>query len=100
MHRFAASLIILSLAAPALAETKRQRAKRCAAQADIVQKAVDQRQEDKTAAKASEAITAETDKRIAASVAPLVGYVYALPEADLAQDIRTAFEEQCNGFKP
>ncbi|MDU8929997.1 hypothetical protein RXV86_21640 [Alisedimentitalea sp. MJ-SS2] len=91
--------LILAVATPALAESKRQREKRCAAQADIIAQAVEMRVENKEKVAVTTELAAAAKKKIATSVPILVDYVYSLDEALLEQDIRTPFEEQCNGFK-
>lgn len=100
MRHLIAAALILSTAAPALAETSKQRAKRCAAQSEIVAQAVEMRTKRKSEAKAKAALLETTDEKLAPSVPILVGYVYTLNRKDLKADIPTAFREQCSAFKP
>ena len=100
MRLLIAAIVILATALPVLAETRKKRAKRCAAQAEIVGQAVELRQKRRSEKKTKETILAETDEALAPSVPLLVGYVYTLNRKDLKLDVRGAFEEQCNAYKP
>lgn len=92
--------LILATAAPALAETRKQRKKRCLAQSEIVAQAVEMRLKKKSEAKTKAALLDGADKKIAPSVPILVGYVYTLAPKDLKADVPAAFKEQCSAFKP
>ena len=99
MRPILAAALILSLAAPALAESRKQREERCAAQSEIVRQAIEMRQQKADEVRVQEAILAGADERLAASVPILVGYVFSLGEDDLKQDVPAAFAEQCAAFK-
>ncbi|WP_137703103.1 hypothetical protein [Marimonas lutisalis] len=100
MRRILTALTILSMAAPALAETQKEREKRCAAQGEIVSQAVEMRKKFRSEAKAKTAILETIDEGMAPAVPFLVGFVYTLNRKDLKQDVPAAFIEQCNAYKP
>lgn len=83
------------------AETEEERAVRCAAQANVVNKAVALRLEDKREKRArrlvmKDATIAETtDKE---HVELLVNWVYQLPEEQLGEQTSLAFEMACKQF--
>ncbi|UYV38648.1 hypothetical protein N4R57_06255 [Rhodobacteraceae bacterium D3-12] len=100
MRPLIAAALILAIATPALAETKRQREKRCTAQSELVAQAVEMRSKRKSEAKTKAALLETADESLAPSVPILVGYVYTLNRKDLKADIPKAFREQCSAFKP
>jgi len=99
MRHLIAVALIATTALPALAETRKQRETRCAAQSEIVAQAIEMRQKRKSEAKTKEAILETLDASLAPSVPILVGYVYTLNRKDLKQDIPGAFKTQCSEFK-
>lgn len=96
-HLITAALITV-IAVPALAETRKQREARCAAQSEIVAQAIEMRQKRTSEAKTKEAILEGLDEKLAPSVPILVGYVFTLNRKDLKQDIPGAFQKQCTDF--
>ena len=92
--------VVLTATLPAHAETKRERAKRCATQGQIVGDAVMMRVGQASKTKTLENLTADYGPEQAVVVPMLVDYVYALDAADLTAAVAVAFEEQCNAFKP
>ena len=100
MRLFITAVLITATALPALAETKRQRIKRCTVQAEIVGQAVEMRQKRRSEKKVKAALLEDIDEAFAPSVPLLVGYVFTLNRKDLKQDIQGAFQEQCAGYKP
>ncbi|KAA0916728.1 hypothetical protein [Aquicoccus porphyridii] len=100
MRSIFAAILMLSIATPALAETAKERAARCAAQSEIIVQAVEMRQKRRSEARAKKTILETTDDRLAPSVPLLVGFVYTLHRSDLKRDVRGSFLEQCNAYKP
>ena len=92
--------LTLATAMPAAAETAKERAERCAAQAAIVGQAVEMRTKRKSEDKVKETILETIDPRYVPSVPMLVGYVYTLHRKDLKLDVQASFEAQCNAYKP
>lgn len=91
----------LMFAAPAAAETKKERVARCEKQGEIIGKAAEARLARTREAKANEAILESTEAAYHPSVPILVGHIYTLPRADLKDvDVKAAFVEQCSGFDP
>jgi hypothetical protein len=88
---------------PALAESDADRAARCAGQALIVARAVDLRAAgtDQTGATAQlEASDSGIDPKYAPSISVLVDWIYTLPTDQLTAETATAFQTQCQGYKP
>lgn len=89
------------LAGAASAETAAQKAERCSAQADIVARAVEAREQgrDLSATKAMlEAADSGVPARYTPGIMPLVEWVFTLPQDQLALDVSGAFEKQCLDF--
>ena len=86
----------------ASAETDAQKAERCAEQGAIATRIVAARQDGAAAQEATSALTS-ADSGVAArfrpTVAPLVEWIYSLPEAQLSADIGAALEQQCMAFE-
>ena len=92
---------LAALAGAASAETAAQKAERCAAQADIVTSAIDARTQGRDAPATKAMLEAEDSgipARYAPGIAPLVEWVFTLPEDQLALDVGGAFEKQCLDF--
>jgi hypothetical protein len=88
---------------PAQAETEAERAARCSGQALIVARAVDLRASGVDQAGATtqlEASDSGIDPKFAPSVSVLVGWIYTLPTDQLTAETATAFQTQCQGYKP
>lgn len=100
----AVALWAAAFAAPsAQAETEAQRDARCAGQALIVARAVDLRASGADQASATaqlEGSDSGIDPKYAPSVSVLVGWIYTLPTDQLTAETATAFQTQCQGFKP
>ena len=100
MRLFLSAILALAVAFPALAETRKERAARCAAQADIVAQAVEMRRKMKSEKKVRAALGQTIDAKYAPSITPLVGFVFTLPRKDLKSDVAGAFTKQCEAYKP
>lgn len=100
MRRIILAFSILALATPAFAETAAEREARCAAQTDVVVKAINAKRAGTAEADANAAITAQTEKRLAPSVPALTQFIYAQDDAALSDAFVAAFKEQCNSYKP
>ena len=99
MRSLIVAALIAATALPALAETKKQRETRCAAQSEIVAQAIEMRKKRTPEAKAKQAILEGLDAKLAPSVPILVGYVYTLHRKDLDHDVPGAFQQQCTDFE-
>lgn len=85
-------------ALPALAETKEQKADRCAIQAGIVQAAITQRSEGRNQNRATKAILKSDPikgSKYEANVDVLVAWIYSLPDAQLVPETVSTFETAC-----
>lgn len=100
MRRILVAALALAIATPALAETQKQRDKRCDAQSQIVGQAVELRLKRRSEAKAKAAIIETVDAKLANSVPVLVGYIYTLPRQELKTDVKGAFIAQCKAYQP
>ena len=85
----------------ATAETAAEKAERCAEQGAIANRIAEARQDGAGADEAMAAMTAD-DSGVAArfvpTVAPLVEWIYGLPEDQLGLDIGAALKAQCLEF--
>ena len=96
-----AALMLLSTAPMATAETANDREARCAAQGEIVSKAVALRLKRKSETKAKTEIKASTEEALQGAIPLLVGYIYTLPRKALkANDVPAVFVAQCTAFEP
>ncbi len=100
MRAILTAILILSTAAPAFAESRKQRIARCAAQADIVGQAVEMRQKRKSEKKVKAALAETVEAKYAPSIPMLVGWVYTLNRKDLTPEIKGEFQDQCAAYKP
>jgi hypothetical protein len=100
MRRIILAVSILAFATPAFAETAAEREARCAAQTDVVVKAINAKRAGMAEADANAAIAAQTEKRLAPSVPALTQFIYAQDDAALSDAFVAAFKEQCNSYKP
>ncbi len=91
MRSILAAILMLSMSTPALAETDKERAARCAAQTEIAAQAVEMRQKRRSEARTKKTILESTDERLAPSVPLLVGFVYTLHRSDLKRDVSGSF---------
>lgn len=89
-----------ALAGPVLAETKQAQAARCAAQSDIVAALAEERRAGKREKRAIRTVSKARSEDEAQAVTVLAGWVYTLPDAQLAEDVKGAFETACLGYKP
>lgn len=96
------ALILTALPmATALAETKDERAARCAAQSEIVARALELRRDGKRENRAIRTISKERADHATpytTAISPLAGWVYALPADALETDVAAQFTEACTGF--
>lgn len=99
-------LMILALtgavAAPALAETKQEKAERCAIQAGIVEAAIDHRLAKRSQNRATRKILksdAIKGTKYEANVDVLAAWIYTLPDDQLTPDTVQTFEKACMDYK-
>ncbi len=94
MTRFALFALLLTLAAPVLADDARDRG--CAATTAIVAEAVAMRAKGTTQVQALKALQAgDLDAKYAATVPPLVDWVYSLPQDQLTNEAAAAYNDAC-----
>lgn len=89
-----------TLAGPLQAETKQEKAARCAAQSDIVDALTEERRAGKREKRAIRTVSKARDASEAQAITVLAGWVYTLPDAQLAEDVKGAFNTACLGYKP
>lgn len=97
------ALVLSLLPAAALAETEEERAARCEIQAGIAGDAMVLRDEGEGARDAKNRLESgdmAVDERYVPAVAPLVEWVYTLPEEVQDDAVLNAFERQCLKFDP
>ncbi|MCZ0811747.1 hypothetical protein N5A93_05830 [Roseovarius sp. EGI FJ00037] len=85
-------------AALAQTETEAEKADRCAALADVVERSVTARQLGQNASQAKRGLTSgegAVAAKYAPGVPPLVDWIYTLPEEQLSPGLQAAFEKQC-----
>ncbi len=86
----------------ASAETEARKAARCAEQGAIAGRIAEARRDGAGARETTAALTGADSgiaERFRPTVAPLVEWIYSLPEAQLSADIGTALEQQCMSFE-
>ncbi|WP_435311659.1 hypothetical protein [Primorskyibacter sedentarius] len=92
----AAALCASFLAAPAMAQS--DKATECGIQADLFQLVADLRRDGKRKGRAlrtTRAALTDTNRKYEAAVEPMVEYIYAVDKAQLGDDVRTQYLEQC-----
>ncbi|MEZ5674635.1 hypothetical protein SAMN06265173_10385 [Thalassovita litoralis] len=96
-------LTVLSVfAVPALAETKEQKADRCAIQAGIVEAAISHRTEGRNQNRATKKILKSDPikgSKYEANVDVLVAWIYSLPDAQLVPETVSTFETACLDYQ-
>lgn len=99
-HLLTPTVAFILMAGVATSETVEERTARCAAQGEIVSKAVELRLKRKSEARAKAEINATTEEALQGAIPLLVGYIYTLSRKDLkSSDVPTAFVDQCSALE-